>query len=167
MQEKKAKKIHDAASIARLHQAVVTADKRRQSRSVEHDVRAKQTRACDAERTGLLTSIFILVTSPACWRVITYASIGAKRNLVTAPAECRGVINYLTTDGQLIVQGRLACSNPSLTASLTAVFPPVDKKREKRKPELPYDVQQTTRKFCALSFFTKTSRRMLVTLVVS
>ena len=94
MQEKKAKKIHDAASIARLHQ---------------HDVRAKQARACDAERTGFLTPIFILVTSPACWRVITHAS------------------NYLGTDGQLIVQGRLACSNPSLTASLTAVFPSVDK----------------------------------------
>ena len=76
----------------------------------QHDVRAKQARACDAERTGFLT--------PA------YASIEAKRNLVTTPAECRGVINYLTTDEQLIVQGRLACSNPSLTASLTAVSRP-------------------------------------------
>ena len=68
---------YDAASIARLHQ---------------HEVRAKQERACDVEQTGFLT--------PA------YAS------------------NYLTTDEQLIVQGRLACSNPSLTASLTAVFRP-------------------------------------------
>ena len=63
----------------------------------QHDVRAKQARACDAERTGFLTP--------------KYAS------------------NYLTTDGQLIVQGRLACSNPSLTASLTAVFLSVDKSK--------------------------------------
>ena len=83
---------YDAASIARLHQAALSAGKQRRSRSVEHEVRAKQARACDAEQTGFLT--------PA------YAS------------------NYLTTDEQLIVQGRLACSNPSLTASMTAVSSP-------------------------------------------
>ena len=38
----------------------------------QHDVRAKQTKVCDAERTGFPT--------PA------YASIEAKRNLVTTPA---------------------------------------------------------------------------------
>ena len=48
-------------------------------------------------RTGFLT--------PA------YASIEAKRNLVTTPAECRGVINYLTTDGQLKLT---AVSRPSM-----------------------------------------------------
>ena len=39
----------------------------------QHDVRAKQTKVCDAERTGFPT--------PA------YASIEAKRNLVTTPAK--------------------------------------------------------------------------------
>ena len=34
------------------------------------------------------------------------------------------VFNYLHTDGQLIVQGRTACSIPSLTASLAAVSRP-------------------------------------------
>ena len=34
--------------------------------------------------------------------------------------------NYLSTDGQLIVQGRTAYSIPPMTASLDAVFPPVD-----------------------------------------
>ena len=44
---------HDTASCARVYQAVVTADKRRRSQRVEHDVRAKQTKVCDAERPGL------------------------------------------------------------------------------------------------------------------
>ena len=59
----------------------------------QHDVRAKQARACDAERAGFLTPIFILVTSPACWRVITHAS------------------NYLGTDEQLKLT---AVSRPSM-----------------------------------------------------
>ena len=54
-------------------------------------------------RAGFHTPIFILVTSRQR-RVITHAS------------------NYLQTDGRLIVQGRTACSIPSLTASLAAVF---------------------------------------------
>ena len=40
----------DTASCARVYQTVVTADKRRRSQRVEHDVRAKQTKVCDAER---------------------------------------------------------------------------------------------------------------------
>ena len=94
---------NDTASCARVYQTVVTADKRRRSQRVEHDVRAKQTKVCDAELAGFHTPIFILVTSRQR-RVITHAS------------------NYLQTDGQLIVQGRTACSIPSLTASLAAVF---------------------------------------------
>ena len=54
---------HDTASYARVYQAVVTADKRRRSQRVEHDVRAKQTKVCDAERAGFHTPIFILVKS--------------------------------------------------------------------------------------------------------
>ena len=65
------------------------ADKRRRSRSVEHDVRAKQTKVCDAERTRFQTPIFILVTSRQR-RVITRAS------------------NYLKADGQL----KLAAVSP-------------------------------------------------------
>ena len=42
----------DTASCARVYQTVVTADKRRRSQRVEHDVRAKQTKVCDAERAG-------------------------------------------------------------------------------------------------------------------
>ena len=67
------------------------ADKRRRSRSIEHDVRAKQARACDAERAGFPT-----------------------------PAHAS---SYLDTDGKLIVQGRIAYSHPSLTASLTYRMP--------------------------------------------
>ena len=73
---------NDTASCARVYQTVVTADKRRRSQRVEHDVRAKQTKVCDAERAGFHTPIFILVTSRQR-RVITHAS------------------NYLQTDGQL------------------------------------------------------------------
>ena len=55
---------YDTAGHAHLHQAVVTADKRRQSRSVEHNVRAKQARACDTERAGSwvkLSAVFLPV----------------------------------------------------------------------------------------------------------
>ena len=52
------------------------------ARVYQHDVRAKQAKACDTERAGFLTP--------------THAS------------------NYLKTDGQLIVQGRAAYSNPHL-----------------------------------------------------
>ena len=51
----------DTASCARVYQTVVTADKRRRSQRVEHDVRAKQTKACDAERTWFLTPMRALV----------------------------------------------------------------------------------------------------------
>lgn len=54
-------------------QYTARADKRRRSRSVE-------------TRAGFLTPIFILVTSRQR-RVITHASIEAKRNLVTTPAK--------------------------------------------------------------------------------
>ena len=63
------------------------------ARVYQHDVRAKQTKVCDAARAGFQTP--------------THSS------------------NYLKTDGQLIVQGRTACSIPSMTV-LAAVFPPVD-----------------------------------------
>lgn len=80
------------AALARTKLA--KADKRRRSRSVEHDVRAKQTKVCDAEQAGFQTSMH-------------------------AP-------NYIKTDEQLIVHGLTAYSIPPLTASLAAVFPPVD-----------------------------------------
>ena len=56
---------HDTASYARVYQAVVTADKRRRSQRVEHDVRAKQTKVCDAERTWFLTPMRALVPNPS------------------------------------------------------------------------------------------------------
>ena len=56
---------NDTASCARVYQTVVTADKRRRSQRVEHDVRAKQTKVCDAERAWFHTSMRALVTSPA------------------------------------------------------------------------------------------------------
>ena len=56
--------IDDTASCARVYQTVVTADKRRRSQRVEHDVRAKQTKVCDAERTWFLTPMHALVPNP-------------------------------------------------------------------------------------------------------
>ena len=58
----------------------------------QHDVRAKQAKACDAERAGF-----------------------------QAPAHASA---YLSTDRQLIVQGRIAYDNPSLMANLTVVSRP-------------------------------------------
>ena len=55
---------NDTASCARVYQTVVTADKRRRSQRVEHDVRAKQTKVCDAERTWFLTPMRALVPNP-------------------------------------------------------------------------------------------------------
>ena len=52
----------------------------------QHDVRAKQTKVCDAERAGFHTPIFILVMRRQR-RVITHAS------------------NYIKTDGQLLKSG--------------------------------------------------------------
>ena len=109
---------HDTASYARVYQAVVTADKRWQSQRVEHDMRAKQTKVCDAERAGFHTPIFILCTQPygfAC-QPLRGLVTSRQRRVITHAS------NYLQTDGQLIVQGRTACSIPSLTASLAAVF---------------------------------------------
>lgn len=56
--------IDDTASCARVYQTVVTADKRRRSQRVEHNVRAKQTKVCDAERTWFLTPMRALVPNP-------------------------------------------------------------------------------------------------------
>ena len=76
---------NDTASYARVYQ---------------HDVRAKQTKVCDAERAGFQTP--------------THSS------------------NYLKTDKQLIVQGRVAFSTPSLAASLAAFpRPSMDKNGQK------------------------------------
>ena len=70
------------------------------ARVYQHDVRAKQTKVCDAERAGFQTP--------------THSS------------------NYLKTDKQLIVQGRVAFSTPSLTASLAAFpRPSMDKNGQK------------------------------------
>ena len=55
---------NDTASCARVYQTVVNADKRRRSQRVEHDVRAKQTKVCDAERTWFLTPMRALVPNP-------------------------------------------------------------------------------------------------------
>lgn len=65
----------------------------------QHDVRAKHTKVCDAERTGFQT--------PA------YASIEAKRNLVTSRQ--RRAINYLQPDGQTSLT---AVSRPSMMPEL-------------------------------------------------
>ena len=70
------------------------------ARVYQHDVRAKQTKVCDAEQAGFQTP--------------THSS------------------NYLKTDKQLIVQGRVAFSTPSLTASLAAFpRPSMDKNGQK------------------------------------
>ena len=70
---------------ARLHQAALAAGKQRRSRSVEHDVCAKQMKVCDAERTGFLTPIFILVTSRQR-RVINYLHTNGQTSLITQPS---------------------------------------------------------------------------------
>ena len=48
-----------------------------------------------------------------------YARLHQTRTWFPTPTHAS---NYLQTDGRLIVQGRTACSIPSLTASLAAVF---------------------------------------------
>ena len=104
--EREARVINDTASCARAYQ---------------HDVRAKQARACDAERAGFRAPIFILVTSPACWRVITHAS------------------NYSNTDGQLKLTYRMPRRGISSSQSWKTrlkigrqVSPPVDNNLETR-----------------------------------
>ena len=56
---------YDTASYARVYQAVLAADKQRRSRSAEHDVRAKQTKVCDAKRAGFHAPMRALVPTPA------------------------------------------------------------------------------------------------------
>ena len=63
----------------------------------QHDVRAKQTKVCDAERTGFPTPAY--ASNVSCdSKDGVRAGIEAKRNLVTSRQ--RRVINYLQTDGQ-------------------------------------------------------------------
>ena len=68
---------------ARLYQAALAADKQRRSRSAEHDVRAKQTKVYDVERTGFSAPAY--ASNVSCdSKDGVRAGIEAKRNLVTS-----------------------------------------------------------------------------------
>ena len=74
----------------------------------QHDVRAKQTKVCDAERTGFPTPAY--ASNASCdSKDEVRTGIEAKRNLVTSRQ--RRVINYLQTDGQTSLT---AVSRPSM-----------------------------------------------------